>query len=212
MGGLGPRSRCPAARYAEFDGKRRRFMADVQNGRVKDAQLLGLAAPAGAGPGAGDRRGNLKGIALVLDNRPREAVNAFQQALQAAGNQPYEAVNLMLLLSDAQRRGGDSDAAAERTWLAAADLLTDLAAGPARIADPILLERAAYLRPANTPWPRPAQQRLCDVSIRQGIIFPALAPRRGAAANQRHGRSALVGRHRSLAAGPQRVAGGADRL
>ncbi len=122
---------------------------------------------------------NLKGIALVLDNRPREAVDAFQQALQAAGNQPYEAVNLMLLLSDAQRRGGDS-AAAERTWLAAADLLTDLAAGPARIADPILLERAAYLRPANTPWPRPAQQRLCDVSIRQGIIFPALAPQRGA--------------------------------
>ena len=117
----------------------------------------------------------------------------------------------MLLLSDAQRRGGDS-AAAERTWLAAADLLTDLAAGPARIADPILLERAAYLRPANTPWPRPAQQRLCDVSVRQGIIFPVLAPQRAGAADQRHGRGPLVDRHRSLAAGPQRVAGGADRL
>jgi hypothetical protein len=175
------------ARYAEFDDKRRRFMIDVQDGRVQDALLLGLAVPAGApGQALAIDVANLKGIALVLDNRPREAVDAFQQALQATGSagcpgnsQPYEAANLLLLLSDAQRRAGDS-AAAERTWLAAADLVTTLAAGPAPIADPILLERAAYLRPANLPWPQPAQQRLCDASVRLGVVFPAVKLQAGA--------------------------------
>ena len=115
---------------------------------------------------------NLNGIALVLDNRPREAVAAFQQALQAAGDShPYEAVNLMLLLSDAQRRAGDS-AAAERTWISAAELAAELAAGPVPIIDPILLERTAYLRPVNSSWPRSAQQRLNDLSVRLGIVFP----------------------------------------
>ena len=148
-------------------------MVHVQNGRVKEAQLLGLAVPKCV-PGqvlAIDVL-DLNGIALVLDNRPREAVAAFQQALQAAGDsQPYEAVNLMLLLSDAQRRAGDS-AAAERTWISAAELAAELAAGSMPIIDPILLERAAYLRPVNSSWPRPAQQRLNDLSVRLGIVFP----------------------------------------
>ena len=105
------------ARYADYDDKRRKFMTHVQNGRVKEARLLGLEQPSGApGTELSIDALNLQGIALVLDNRPREAVAAFQQALQLAGtSHPYEAVNLKLLLSDAQRRGGDSGAA-ERTW------------------------------------------------------------------------------------------------
>ncbi|MGA2258835.1 MAG: hypothetical protein ABSG53_29560, partial [Thermoguttaceae bacterium] len=163
------------SRYADFDEKRRQFMIYVQNGHVKEAQRPGLAPP-NCVPGnvlAIDIL-NLNGIALVLDNRPREATVAFQKALQAAGNgQPYEAVNLMLLLSDAQRRAGDSGAA-ERTWLAAADLAAELATSPTPLIDPILLERAAYLRPVNASWPRLAQQRLSDLSGRLGIVF--LAP------------------------------------
>jgi len=159
--------------YTDYDDKRRRFMTHVQNGRVHEAMLLGLAAPQGS-------PGNvisidvqyLTGIALVLDNRPREAVAAFQQALKLAGDsQPYESVNLLLLLSDAQRRAGDG-VGAEQTWMAAAELCSDLAAGKATIADPILMERAAYLRPANAPWPRTAQQRLNDLAVRIGIVFP----------------------------------------
>jgi hypothetical protein len=165
------------SRYADFDEKRRQFMIHVQNGHVKEAQRLGLAAP-NLAPGkalAIDVQ-NLNGIALVLDNRPREAVAAFQKALQAAGNgQPYEAVNLMLLLSDAQRRAGDSGAA-ERTWISAAEVATELAAGSMPIIDPILLERTAYLRPVNLSWPRPAQQRLNDLCVRQGFVFPASTP------------------------------------
>jgi hypothetical protein len=165
------------ARYADFEDKRRQFMTHVQNGRVKEAQQLGLAAPTGA-PGsvlAIDVL-NLTGIALMLDNRPREGVAAFQQALQAAGNsQPYEAVNLLLLLSDAQRRAGDN-AAAEQTWLSAAESVTELADGPLPILDPILLERAAYLRPASSSWPAPAQRRLSDMSVRLGIVFPVSTP------------------------------------
>ena len=33
------------SRYADFDEKRRQFMIHVQNGHVKEAQRLGLAAP-----------------------------------------------------------------------------------------------------------------------------------------------------------------------
>ena len=80
----------------------------------------------------------------MLNNRPQEAVAAFQQALKSAGagrdSRPYESVNVLLLLSDAQRRAGDG-AAAERTWVTAAELCTDLAAGNAPLADPILMER-----------------------------------------------------------------------
>ncbi len=161
------------ARYADFDDKRRQFMIHVQYGHVKEAQRLGLAPPSRV-PGSelAIDVSNLNGIALVLDNRPREATVAFQEALRAAGDgRPYEAVNLMLLLSDAQRRAGDSGAA-ERTWLAAADLAAELAMSPTPLVDPILLERAAYLRPVNSSWPRLAQQRLSDLSGRLGVAFP----------------------------------------
>jgi hypothetical protein len=161
-------------RYADYDDKRRQFMVRVQDGRVHEAIDLGLAAPQGA-PGhvlQCDAE-YLAGIALVLDNRPREGVAAFQQTLKLAGDsQPYESANVLLLLSDAQRRVGDG-AGAEQTWVAAAELCTELAASNSKVADPILLERVAYLRPANTPWPRAAQDRLNDIAVRMGIAFPA---------------------------------------
>jgi tetratricopeptide (TPR) repeat protein len=161
-------------RYANYDEKRRQFMTHVQNGRAREALGLGLAAPQGAPARVlqFDVQ-HLTGIALMLDNRPQEAVAAFQQALKSAGDsRPYESVNVLLLLSDAQRRAGDA-AAAGQTWVAAAELCTDLAAGNAPVADPILMERIAYLRPADAPWPPAAQQRLNDLAARMGIVVPA---------------------------------------
>jgi hypothetical protein len=48
------------------------------------------------------------------------------------------------------RRAGDA-AAAENTWREAAGLAGNLTVGSPAVADPILWERIAYLRPANTP-------------------------------------------------------------
>jgi hypothetical protein len=159
--------------YAEYDNKRRHFMTHMQNGRLRDALNLRLAAPQGA-PGDVLRFDvqYLTGVALMLDNRPQEAVVAFQQALKSAGDgRPYESANALLLLSDAQRRAGDARGAAQ-TWAVGADLCTGLAVSNARIADPILMERAAYLRPADAPWPRAAQERLNDLAARMGVLVP----------------------------------------
>ena len=162
--------------YAEYDKKRQQFMSHVQNGRVREALAMGLAPPQGA-PGAmlSIDCQYLTGVALVLGDRPREAVGAFQRAVQAANTaHPYQAANLLLLLSDAQRRAGDA-AAAENTWRESAGLAGNLAVGSPAVADPILWERIAYLRPANTPWPPAVRQQMTDLNVRLGIAAPPRA-------------------------------------
>jgi len=164
--------------YAQYESKRRQFMTELQNGRVEQALSLQLPAAAKFAPGAvlAIDAWRLQGIGLVLAERPQEAVEAFGQALQSAGQaHPYQATNLLLLLSDARRRSGDVRAA-EGHWQAAVQLACDLAHAPLPVIDPIFWERAAYLRPVNSPWPQSMVRQLADYNVRYGIATPPRDP------------------------------------
>jgi hypothetical protein len=159
--------------YAEYDYRRSKFMTLLQNGQARDALALDpvAAVPAASAPVLRIDAWRLQGIALVLDDRPREAVSAFLAARQlAAAGHPYPSANLALLLSDALRRAGDGDGA-DRAWHEAAALAGDLAVAPIPLADPILWERAAYLRPATAAWPDQVRRQLADQCGRNGLIF-----------------------------------------
>jgi tetratricopeptide (TPR) repeat protein len=65
----------------------------------------------------------------------------------------------MLLLGEAQRRAGKI-AEGTGTWQAAVLQIAELVRRPVSIADPILWERAAYLRPVQSGWPTPVMQQL----------------------------------------------------
>ena len=180
-------------RYADYDQKRRQFMEHLQNGRLKEAMALGLAAPPGA-PGVmldADVL-YLTGVARMLSDRPKEAVEAFEKASQKTReDHPYQSATLLLLLSDAQRRCGDN-ARAECTWQEAVQMASELAAGATAVADPILWERLAYLRPANVSWPPAVEQRMADLNVRFGIaISPRTSEVLPAKADSAFGESAL---------------------
>jgi hypothetical protein len=106
------REKSPQA-YAEYDQRRSRFMALLQNGQVREAFELDpvAAVPPAASPVLRIDALRLRGIGLVLDDRPREATAAFQSARQLAGAAwPYASANLALLQSDALRRPSPSPA------------------------------------------------------------------------------------------------------
>ena len=150
-------------------------MTQVQNGRAKEALQLELVD---AARGVGDRllaldALRLTGIALILDGRPTEAIRPYQEALEQAGkDHPYQAANMLLLVSDAHRRAGDPTSA-DRSWQDAARLAADLAMARPPVADPILWERTAYLRPVNCPWPSEVRQALSQINVAFGIASDA---------------------------------------
>jgi tetratricopeptide (TPR) repeat protein len=162
-------------RFADYDQKRRQFMTHVQNGRSKEALQQELVEAARS---VGDRLQvldalRLTGIALILDGRPGEAIRPYQEALEQAGkDHPYQAVNLLLLVSDAHRRAGDPGSA-DRSWQDAARLAADLTMARPAVVDPILWERVAYLRPVNCPWPAEVRQALTQVNVTFGIVADA---------------------------------------
>jgi hypothetical protein len=166
---MADRARRPAA-YQDHDLRRQQFVTHLENGRLDQALALSLdtaAAGLTASPLQVDAW-RMTGIAQLLNGQPQLAVAAFEQARQhSAGVHPYEEVTLLLLESDARRRAGDD--AATAAWQQAVWQLADLAAGPAPVHDPILWERAAYLRPVDCPWPPEVLQRLAAANTRLGI-------------------------------------------
>jgi tetratricopeptide (TPR) repeat protein len=158
-------------RYREHDQRRADFLAKLRGGRCRDALSLGIANPPDEAPGVllAIDAWYLTGTALLLDERPAEAINAFSQAINLAGSQhPYQAAQLELLLSDAQRRAGDARAA-DATWQEAVELAGNLVTGDNPINDPIFWERAAYLRPVDNTWPAHATNVLAGVCRRNGV-------------------------------------------
>jgi len=157
-------------RYASYDGRRRRFLDQLQNGRVKEALAEDMASVPRDAPGkllAIDGL-YLTGLALLVDERPPEAAVALDRASRLARvEHPYQAVRLLLLLSEAQRRSGDGPGALA-CWQSAAERATELALADPPVADPILWERIAYLRPVDADWSA-AQQGLGRVAGSLGM-------------------------------------------
>ena len=157
--------------YEAYDVQRQQFMIDLQNGRVKEALARSLVPASRGAPGTVLEIDALRltGIAFVLDERPQEATPVLDKALAlSAREHPYQAANLLLLSSDAKRRSGDG-LGADRAWLDAVGLMGQLASSPISIQDPVLWERAAYLRPVNCPWPTDLTQQLANLNARLGI-------------------------------------------
>jgi len=157
-------------RFSDYETKRQQFMADVQNGRVEQALAQNLpAASQGLGDVLAIDAWRLQGIGLLLAERSKEAAETFQRTLQIAGNaHPYQAANVLLLLSDALRRSGDLEGN-QNAWQSAVQLACDLAHGPIPVTDAVFWERAAYMRPVNLPWPQPVLRGLADLNVRFGI-------------------------------------------
>ena len=102
----------------------------------------------------------------LLSEKPAEAVGELTTALHRAEQlQPYQAVQIMLTLGEAQRRAGQTEQA-QMTWqravLAAARLLPSTA-----VFDPALWHRIASLRPANCGWPAELG----------AVLYPAAKPK-----------------------------------
>jgi len=168
------RERDPQA-YAEFAQRRSRFLALLQNGQAREALELDVlaAVPAASPPVLRIDALRLQGLGLILDERPREAAEAFQAARQTAGTAfPYASANLALLHSDALRRAGDG-LGADQVWQEVAFLAADLTVSSRPLAEPILWERIAYLRPAPSPWPEHVLRQLEAACARSGLTFPS---------------------------------------
>jgi len=159
---------------ADYDRTRIQFMSRLQNGQAREALALKLAAavPPGLAPVLQIDAWRLQGIALLLDERPAEAAEAFDAARRTAGTEhPYQAANLTLLLSDALRRTGEGGGA-DRAWEEAAVLAGHLSLQAVPLVDPILWERVAYLRPAHAPWPGVVREQLTQLCGRHGLNPP----------------------------------------
>jgi tetratricopeptide (TPR) repeat protein len=127
---------------------------------VKEALALKLPELARFQPLLAIDAWHLTGNAQLLANRPAEAQAAFAKALALCGQeQPYTAAHLLLVQSEALRRGEQFEQA-NATWVRAVESAGWLLAGDRPVGDPILWERAAYLRPLSTLWPIAVANRL----------------------------------------------------
>ncbi|MBL8796174.1 MAG: hypothetical protein JNM56_19895, partial [Planctomycetia bacterium] len=150
--------------YARFDADRRTMLEKMRKDQAKAARSDRPSVPRGA-PGVLltlDTK-QLEGEALLLAEQPKDAVRVFTAALKAGQEaHPYQAVQLLLLRSEAQRRVGD-ETQAIADWQQAADLATALLAQPRPVCDPVLWERISYLRPVKTQWSASLGQALTQL-------------------------------------------------
>jgi hypothetical protein len=158
--------------YSPHEEKRRQFLTQIQGGHVQEALTLNLSEVPQGTPGTMLQIDALRltGIGLVLANRPQDAAATLDKAVGIAQQgHPYQAVSLLLLMSDAHRRAGNA-AAAQQNWNRAASLAAELASAPRAVVDPILWERLAYLRPVECDWPADVSRKLAELNLAFGIV------------------------------------------
>ena len=148
-----------ADRYTAYDAARRQYRELIHSGKAHEAAALSLPRKVPT-PFLEIEAWRLQGEALLLAEQPAEAVGAFEAALKRAETgHPYEAAQVMLLLGEAHRRAGKKEDGAG-SWQQAVVLAGQLLVRPLPVLDPILWERAAYLRPVQSGWPEPVIKQL----------------------------------------------------
>ena len=158
-------------KYRDHDRRRADFLAQIRNGCPRKALALELTRSPKGAPGVllAVDAWHLTGVALLLDERPGEATDAFARAIKMAGTaHPYQTAHLKLLLSDAQRRSGGAKEA-DATWHDAVQFAGSLVTDEIPVTDPIFWERAAYLRPVDKTWPAALTNVLARVCQRNGV-------------------------------------------
>lgn len=158
------------ARYERYLRDRQRFEERLQTGRPVDALAIRLEAPKDApGPMLAMECYRLQGLAHLMNNEPQKAIEPFKKGVELAkGGHPLPATQLSLWLSEAHRRSGDAKKADER-WRQAVEIASAQLAVDRPVADPILWERIAYLRPVSEKWPDDTQRSLARFNDRLGI-------------------------------------------
>ena len=159
-------------RFTAYDAARNHLAMMLNSGHPKEAAALSLPAPP-KGPAEvllSIDSDQLRGKALLQADRAAEAVKVLTRAAKASlASYPYQAVLVLLALSEAHRRAGQEEEAIT-TWRDAVELAAGLLAPPHPVNDPILWEHLAALRPMRTPWP-PVVER--ELTRRSGAV-PAL--------------------------------------
>jgi tetratricopeptide (TPR) repeat protein len=159
--GLSKSHRAAVDAYSDVRSLFHQRMADGLIDRALEIDLPAKADATQSAMLAIDAR-QLRGTALLLADRPGEAVAAFDEALRTAAEvSPYQAAYLLLLESDAQRRAGQAKVA-NQTWQQAVLTTAYLVDGDDAVLDPVLWERLSYLRPANMSWPADVVAMLAD--------------------------------------------------
>ena len=146
-------------RYAAYETSRQRYLDLRQNGKAQDATAVPLVKHAPKGLLEIDAY-QLLGEAYLLAGKPADAMPVLTRGLQIAQNgHPYQAAQVMLLLGEAQRRAGKR-AEGTGTWQQAVLLCGQLLTRPVPVLDPLVWERASYLRPVQSSWPDPVIKQL----------------------------------------------------
>ncbi len=158
--------------YQQYAERREKFLAKVRQGLAGEALAAGLAPPEGGKASsllAVDAM-QLTAAALLRDNRPEEAADAYRRATVAArGAYPYYEALMRLQFSEALRHAGrisEADAA----WLAAVDCASEGLRGDPGVFDPGFWQRAAYHRPVHQPWPASVARLLAELSGHYGVL------------------------------------------
>jgi tetratricopeptide (TPR) repeat protein len=153
-----------ANRYTAYDAAREKVMGLLRNGKFEDAAQVDLARVAES---TGQRliladALQVQGVADLVNDQPNDAAASWSRAVDIAGQvQPYQSAELLLLLSEAKRRGGDIQGANDQ-WRASVVLAADFLTLEPAIADPVYWDRASYLRPVQEPWPAVLIDRLAQ--------------------------------------------------
>jgi hypothetical protein len=137
--------------YNAFRIAREELLGIFQSGKFSDAAKFDVVAvlPPGAGPALQAEAYRLEGFSELLNDHPDRAAGFFTQAANWAQQGPHHVqFEIGLLLSESQRRAGQTQAAAA-TWQSA------VIAG-ANVRDPDLWQRAILTKPADAAWPAQA--------------------------------------------------------
>jgi hypothetical protein len=101
----------------------------------------------------------LESIAYMMDGEFSQATRRLRQSLEQLENvSPYQVARLKLLLGEFHRHNGELKEW-KSSWAEAVNLQASLLQGR-DLKDPSFWSRAAYLRPANTDWPKSAMDQL----------------------------------------------------
>lgn len=140
--------------FKEFDAGRARLLSLMAAGHWQEAAGVRLVAPKGAAHDLLSIDGDdLVAQALLRANCAADAVKVLTRAAQACQPRyPYQAVHVLLALSDAQR-GAGQDKEANAAWQEAVVTAAGLVGDPRAVNDPILWERLAAERPVTLTWP-----------------------------------------------------------
>ena len=153
----------PRGKYREARSHFRKFFTEGHVEIALTQELVQIANSTGSPLLAIDAWHQV-GMAQLLNDQPKEAAQAFEQAVrQASTISDYQTAYLLVSLSDAQRRLGDIPAA-NRSWRNAVNTAEKTLTQERPVRDPLLWERLSYFRPIEESWPLPVLESLNRVS------------------------------------------------